>query len=102
MDQLYSISVALLIIVVIFIPIMLFTTPCLACGNSGEHHAEHSIELVSQHSGGDEPRLLHNNAIQSNKDNSGDSSNIQRFIGDNQDSLRLDDIIQRRKIDILR
>jgi len=53
MDQLYSISVALLIIVVIFIPIMLFTTPCLACGNSGEHHAEHSIELVSQHSGGD-------------------------------------------------
>jgi hypothetical protein len=47
MDQLYSISVALLIIVVIFIPIMLFTNPCLACGNSGEHHTEHSIELVS-------------------------------------------------------
>ena len=47
MDQLYSISVSLLIIVVIFIPIMLFTTPCLACGNSGDHHTEHSIELVS-------------------------------------------------------
>ena len=72
----FHISVALLIVVVIFIPIMLFTTPCLSCCNNSGHHSENSIELVSQRSGDDEQKINPNHAIQNNKDNSGDSSNL--------------------------
>jgi hypothetical protein len=45
----FQISIVLLILVVIFVPVMLFTTPCLACCKKDSHHPEHnSIELAIQ------------------------------------------------------